>query len=156
MAFIHLGQLAPAFLPKQDAAIPGINGRAARSPIRLAPDWVYPASSVALRAVGSYSPFSPLSRVRGTVYFLRHFPSQQVSLLRPFFQKESCPVVSGLSSPLPGRTKRGSECLCFKDQPSRKPFPTGLATSIGKVNMAFHLSCKSYQSRTGIDNLSMN
>lgn len=64
MAFIHLGQPELTFLLAQDAAKPGTMERAARSPIRLAPDWVYPAPSVTLRAVGSYPTIStlPLSR----------------------------------------------------------------------------------------------
>ena len=42
----------------------------------LAPDWVFRAPSVTLRAVSSYLTLSPLPRQVGAVYFLWHCPSR--------------------------------------------------------------------------------
>ncbi len=64
-------------IPRQvgGATYPGSKDGPSDPLFSLAPDWVYPAPSVTLRAVGSYPTFSPLSRKCGTVYFLWHWPS---------------------------------------------------------------------------------
>ena len=78
-------------------------GRTAPGPLfGLAPNGVYRAASLTLGAVGSYPTFSPLLRQNGAVCFLWHCPSGRLEPSLPPFQEESCPVVSGLSSPATG------------------------------------------------------
>ena len=88
------------------AAYPGPSDGPPGPLFGLAPDWVYPAPSIALGAVGSYPTISPLPRDgRGAVYFLWHFPSDGLEAARPRFHGESRPVVSGLSSTPPKRRR---------------------------------------------------
>lgn len=68
----------------------------------VAPDWVYPAPSIALGAVSPYLTISPLPinshSAWQAVFFLWHWPSLSLETKCPYFHTESCPVVSGLSS----------------------------------------------------------
>ena len=86
----------------EDAAYPEPSDGPPGSLFCLAPDWVYHAPLVASEAVGSYPTFSPLLRRNGAVCFLWHCPSGRLEPSLPPFQEESCPVVSGLSSPATG------------------------------------------------------
>ena len=64
---------------------------------RLAPDWVYPAANIAVRAVSSYPAVSPLPACAGGLFSV----TLAVRALRPVphLREESCSAVSGLSSP---------------------------------------------------------
>ena len=73
----------------------------------LAPDWVYTAPSVTLRAVGSYPTFSPLSRaMRDGIFSVALAVIAVLRQPRPRFHGESCPLVSGLSSTPPETGQR--------------------------------------------------
>ena len=72
----------------------------------LAPDGVFRAASLALRAVGSYPTFSPLPRLPGAAFSLWHCPSGSLATSSPACipagrpgYAASRPVVFGLSSP---------------------------------------------------------
>ena len=85
-------------LPCGSATTRDLGGRPQMVPVRLAPDWVCRASLVTLGAVSSYLTVSPLPFLLRdpAVCFLWHFPSRLSS--RPALRRESCPMVSGLSS----------------------------------------------------------
>ena len=67
---------------------------------RLAPDWVYPAANIAVRAVSSYLAVSPLPACAGGLFSV----TLAVQALTPVprLREESCSAVSGLSSPFCG------------------------------------------------------
>ena len=67
---------------------------------RLAPDWVYPAANIAVRAVSSYLAVSPLPACAGGLFSV----TLAVRALTPVprLREESCSAVSGLSSPFCG------------------------------------------------------
>ena len=64
---------------------------------RLAPDWVYPAANIAVRAVSSCLAVSPLPACAGGLFSV----TLAVRALTPVprLREESCSAVSGLSSP---------------------------------------------------------
>ena len=67
---------------------------------RLAPDWVYPAANIAVRAVSPYLAVSPLPACAGGLFSV----TLAVRALMPVprLREESCSAVSGLSSPFCG------------------------------------------------------
>ena len=67
---------------------------------RLAPDWVYPATNIAVRAVSSCLAVSPLPARAGGLFSV----TLAVRALMPVprLREESCSAVSGLSSPFCG------------------------------------------------------
>ncbi len=67
---------------------------------RLAPDWVYPAANIAVRAVGSYPAVSPLPARAGGLFSVT-LAVRAVAPV-PRLREESCSAVSGLSSPFCG------------------------------------------------------
>lgn len=96
------------------ATHPGLSSGPLSPLFRLAPDWVYPASLVALRSGGllprlftltTSHPAAVLSCLkeyrRGGMFSVTLSVASDLRPKRPFLRKESCPTVSGLSSPFP-------------------------------------------------------
>jgi len=86
----------------------------------LAPSWVFQAIIVTVDAGSSYLAFSPLpylvlKRIKA-VYFLWHYPSYFVTKICPYFHRELCPVVSGLSSCESKRTPADQNRQLKKEQ----------------------------------------
>jgi len=86
----------------------------------LAPSWVFQAIIVTVDAGSSYLTFSPLpylvlKRFKA-VYFLWHYPSYFVTKICPYFHRELCPVVSGLSSCKSKRTPADQNRQLKKEQ----------------------------------------
>jgi len=87
--------------------IPGIRplSRNWSGPLRdslfgLAPDGVFRAASLALRAVRSYRTFSPLPELlakRGRFNFLWHCPSKSLSTFRPRVSQPNGPELRGIA-----------------------------------------------------------
>ena len=138
-------EAAPIYLSRRS----GISRRSATYPeslggppdslFSLAPDWVYTAPSVALRAVGSYPTFSPLSRaMRNGIFSVALAVMVASRHPCPRFHRESCPLVSGLSSTPPEAEQRepanrsdSSNCHFLQKgnrNPNRASIPTRKST----------------------------
>ncbi len=90
-------------LQKRRCGTPGtITGEPPGPLFCLAPDWVYPAPSVTLGAVGSYPAISPLppeaETPGGGIFSVTLAVDRGLCPNLPRFHGESCPMVSGLSS----------------------------------------------------------
>ena len=101
---IHLSRDASQKIAMHCALAGATNPKSLGEPpdflFRLAPDWVYPATNIAVRAVSSCLAVSPLPARAGGLFSVT-LAVRAVAPV-PRLREESCSAVSGLSSPFCG------------------------------------------------------
>ena len=123
---IHLSHDASQKFATRHALTGATNPKSLGEPpdflFRLAPDWVYPAANIAVRAVSSCLAVSPLPACAGGLFSV----TLAVRALTPVprLREESCSAVSGLSSP-----------FCGANASTVNSFSTGGKAMFGKMDV---------------------